>query len=80
MYSLGCAASPDHDSQNCSRIWQTRRVYCQCWYVSRQPVQNPELVADHELGMAISKPILEQTLEEYHKQMSVNGKKHFTQS
>ena len=25
-------------------------------------------------GMAISKPILEQTLEEYNKQMSVNGK------
>ena len=25
-------------------------------------------------GMAISKPILEQTLDEYHKQMSVNGK------
>lgn len=25
-------------------------------------------------GMAISKPILEQTLEEYDKQMSVNGK------
>lgn len=24
-------------------------------------------------GMAISKPILEQTLSEYHKQMSVNG-------
>jgi NAD(P)-dependent dehydrogenase (short-subunit alcohol dehydrogenase family) len=26
------------------------------------------------IGMAISKPILEQTLEEYRKQMSVNGK------
>lgn len=26
-------------------------------------------------GMAISKPILEQTLEEYHKQMTVNGKR-----
>jgi sorbose reductase len=25
-------------------------------------------------GMAISKPILEQTLEEFDKQMSVNGK------
>ena len=25
------------------------------------------------LGMAISKPILEQTLDEYKKQMSVNG-------
>lgn len=25
-------------------------------------------------GMVISKPILEQTLEEYKKQMSVNGK------
>lgn len=28
-------------------------------------------------GMAISKPILEQTLEEYRKQMSVNGKQPF---
>lgn len=26
------------------------------------------------IGMAISKPLLEQTLEEYRKQMSVNGK------
>lgn len=29
-------------------------------------------------GMAISKPILEQTLEEYRKQMSVNGKQSCT--
>jgi hypothetical protein len=28
------------------------------------------------VGMAISKPILEQTLDEYKKQMSVNGTKH----
>ena len=27
-----------------------------------------------EAGMAISKPILEQTLDEYKRQMSVNGK------
>jgi hypothetical protein len=26
--------------------------------------------------MAISKPLLEQTLDEYRKQMSVNGKSH----
>ena len=31
-------------------------------------------LTDIAIGMAMSKPILEQTLEEYRKQMSVNGK------
>lgn len=34
------------------------------------------LRSQNMIGMAISKPILEQTLDEYKKQMSVNGTRH----
>lgn len=36
-------------------------------------ILEPKGAKSWTVGMAISKPILEQTLEEYDKQMSVNG-------
>jgi hypothetical protein len=38
-----------------------------------EPYDNKGLETEMAQGMAISKPILEQTLDEYRKQMSVNG-------
>lgn len=47
-------------------LWQTQvRI--------RERYDNMKPDTEMAQGMAISKPILEQTLDEYRKQMSVNG-------